>query len=41
MSWDGAWSGNWFGGWVGEDGDAPPPLTPAEWLIRCRRRRRR
>jgi len=32
--------GTWYmGEWYG--GAAPPPLTPAEWLIRCRRRNRR
>jgi hypothetical protein len=41
MSWDGIWYGNWFGGWVGDSGDVPPPLTPSEWIIRCRRRRNR
>jgi hypothetical protein len=41
MSWDGPWHGNWFGGWVGEDGDAPAPLTVSAWLIIARRRNRR
>lgn len=41
MSWNGAWHGNWFGGWLADDGSAPPPLAPSEWIIRCRRRRNR
>lgn len=38
MSWFGGWFGGWFGEWDGDTGFAV--LTPAEYQIRYRRRRR-